>query len=356
MMEFELNELQREVIELTESLMRDHATPERLLALENSGNRIDLELWAALREAGLTTAGIAESHGGAGFTFAEACLVLEQAGRTTAAAPLLPHLVGLHTLERCQAWAELEAFARGAGWLAVSARTGRGNTLRLEHGRISGEIRVVPYAQGAEACLLPVRAAEGWVLCLVGLGQAVALELQIATDKSPAARLTLDGAPGRALGGADLLAWMRQRLLAGTCSMQAGVVEEAIRLTTAYVGEREAFGAKIGSFQAVSQRMADAYIDAMTLQLLSRNAASVLATQDDGWVDALSAKLIAGDVGHRVLHVCQQVHGGIGHDRGYPLWRYAVAAKQNEMATMSSAEAVSELGRIIADRPELVTL
>ena len=356
-MDFELNELEREISDLAESVMRDHSPPGRLLELENSGHRIDLELWAALREAGLTTVGIGEDHGGTGLTFAEACLVLEQAGKTTAAVPLLPHFVGLHTLQRCQARAELQEFVRGAGWIAVSARTGRGNSLRIEDGRVTGEISVLAYAQGAGAYVLPARAGGAWVLCMVrSQPSVVGVEEQVATDKSPAARLTLTGAQARELGGIDLLDWMRQRLLTGICAVQTGVVNEAICLTTAHVSEREAFGVKIGTFQAVSQRVADTYIDSMTLELVSRHAASMLATQDDALVDVLSAKLIAGDVGHRVLHICQQVHGGIGHDRSYPLWRYAVAAKQNELATMSSAEAAAALGKVIAASPERVSL
>ena len=42
--------------------------------------------------------------------------------------------------------------------------------------------------------------------------------------------------------------------------------------------------------------------------------------------------------------------------RGYALWRYAVAAKQNELATMSSAEAAAALGRVVATDPERVAL
>jgi len=356
-MEFELSELEREISDLAETLMRDHSPPERLLELENSGNRVDLELWAALREAGLTTVGIDADHGGAGLGFSETCLVLEQAGRTTAAVPLLTHSVGLHALQRCRALPELKEFVLSEGWLSVSARADRGNSLRITDGRVTGEISVVPYAAGATAYLVPVRDGDVWKLCLIRAGQAtLSVEEQLSTDKSPAGKLMLDGAEAREIGGTDLLDWMRQRLLTGISSMQSGVVEEAIRMTTAYVSEREAFGVKIGTFQAVSQRMADTYIDSMTLQLLCRNAASVLANQDDGLVDALAAKLIAGDVGHRVLHICQQVHGGIGHDRGYPLWRYTVAAKHNEMATMSSAEAAVALGKVIAGDPGRVTL
>lgn len=351
-MEFELNELEREVSDLAGSIMRDHCSPERLLELEESGMRLDRQLWAALREAGLTAVGVLEEHGGPGLGFAEACVVLQEAGRTTAAVPLLGHLVGLYALQRAAALSELRQFAESEGWLASIAQTGGSNTLRFDAGAVRGDVAAVPYASGASAYVLPARHEGGWVLCLVGGSQpGISVEELTATDKSPVGRLVCRDAEAIALGGSDLVGWVQQRLLASVAAVQAGVVDAAIALTTAYVSEREAFGVKIGTFQAVSQRMADAYIDSMALQLLVRNAAAVLAKQDDGLVDALSAKITAGDVGHRILHTCQQVHGGIGHDRSYPLWRYTVAAKQNELAGMCSAEAAAGLGRLLAADP-----
>ena len=49
--------------------------------------------------------------------------------------------------------------------------------------------------------------------------------------------------------------------LAGVCATAAGVCAEALRLTAAHVSEREQFGHKIATFQAVAQRAADAYVD-----------------------------------------------------------------------------------------------
>lgn len=356
-MDFGLQETERELCELAESMLRDFSTPERLLKLEQSGLRVDQELWAALKGAGITTIGIEPEHGGTGLGFGEACLVLEQAGRTVAAAPLLAHGAALQTLQHAGAFEELRRFVAAEGWLAASARTDHGNGLREAKARLTGTVSGVPYAPEAEAFLLPARAGGGWNLYLVpGRQEALRVEGQLGTDQSPMGRLTLAGAQATKLGDATLVEWLRQRLIAGSCAIQSGVVEEAIRLTTAYVSEHEAFGVKVGTFQAVSQRMADACIDAMALQLMSRHVAAVLAAQHDAVADVLAAKMLAGDVGHRVLASCQHVHGGIGHDRSYPLWRYAVAAKQNELAVTSSSEATAALGAVIAAQPALVAL
>lgn len=356
-MDFELQETEREICELAESMLRDFSTSERLLKLEEGPLRVDRELWAALKEAGITTLGIDPGHGGTGLGFGETCLVLEQTGKTAAAVPLLTHSIALQALQHAGAIEELRRYLAAEGWLAASARVDHGNGLRGANGRLTGTISAVPYAPQAEAFLLPGRASEGWNLYLVPAGQqGVRVEGQLGTDQSPMGRLTLEEAPARKLGDARLLEWLRQRLTAGSCAIQTGVVEEAMRITTAWVCEHEVFGVKEGTFQAVSQRMADVYIDVMTLQLMSRNAASMLAVQSDAVADVLAAKILAGDVGHRVLASCQHLHGGVGHDRGYSLWRYAVAAKQNELAITSSSEAAAALGAVIASRPELVAL
>ncbi|MBV6422260.1 MAG: Acyl-CoA dehydrogenase FadE27 [Steroidobacteraceae bacterium] len=356
-MDFGLQETERELCELAESMLRDFSTPERLLKLEESGLRVDRELWAALKEAGITTIGVEPEHGGTGLGFGEACLVFEQVGKTVAAVPLLIHDIALQTLQRAGTLEALHRFVAADGWLAASARTDRGNSLCEANGRVTGTVSAVPYAPEAEAYLLPARADGSWSLYLVPAEQqSVRLEGQLGTDKSPMGRLTLDRAQASRLGDATLLEWLRQRLIAGCCAIQSGVVEETIKLTTAFVSEHEVFGVKEGSFQAVSQRMADTCIDSMTLQLMSRHVASLLAAQDDAVADVLAAKLLAGDVGHRVLASCQHVHGGIGHDRSYPLWRYAVAAKQIELAVTSSSEATAALGNVIAAQPDLVAL
>lgn len=356
-MDFGLQETEREICELAESMLRDFSTPERLLRLEEGPLRVDRELWAALKEAGITATGIDPEHDGTGLGFSETCLVLEQLGKTAAAVPLLTHCMVLQTLQRAGAIEELRRYLVADGWLTACVHTDYGNGLREAGGRLTGTISPVPYAPEAEAFLLPARAGEDWNLYLVRAGQQnVQVEGQLGTDQSPMGRLMIDGAEARKLGDAMLLEWLRQRLIAGSCAIQAGVVEEAMRITTAWVCEHEVFGVKEGTFQAVSQRMADVYVDVMMLQLMSRNAASVLAVQDDAIADVLTAKILAGDVGHRVLASCQHLHGGVGHDRGYPLWRYAVAAKQNELAIISSSNAVAALGAVVASHPELVAL
>jgi alkylation response protein AidB-like acyl-CoA dehydrogenase len=59
---------------------------------------------------------------------------------------------------------------------------------------------------------------------------------------------------------------------------------------------------------------------------------------------AAIAKFWAAEAGSRVAATAQQVHGGIGIDITYPLFRYFLWAKHNELALGSSPAQLARLG------------
>ncbi len=60
--------------------------------------------------------------------------------------------------------------------------------------------------------------------------------------------------------------------------------------------------------------------------------------------DAAIAKFWASDAGSRVAATTQQVHGGIGIDTTYPLFRYFLWAKHNELSLGSASAQLARLG------------
>jgi len=130
--------------------------------------------------------------------------------------------------------------------------------------------------------------------------------------------------------------------------MQTGVCEQALRMTAEYVSQREQFGSKIATFQAVAQRAADAYIDTAGVTLTARLAAWSLA-QGLPADDLVSiAKFWAADGAQRVVHAAQHLHGGIGVDTDYPVHRYFRWAKQLELTMGGANEHLLRLGNRLA--------
>ena len=183
------------------------------------------------------------------------------------------------------------------------------------------------------------------------------MEPQQLTDFAEAGRVVLNGVTlddNRVLGrGTEITGWLVSRATVGLCAMQAGVIERALELTAEYARNRVQFGRPIGSFQAVAQRLADAFIDVEAVRLTMWQAAWLLASGGEGDAAALrgrtavaTAKFWAAEAGHRVAHTAVHVHGGLGIDTSYPVHRYFVAAKHHEFAL---GGATAQLRRIGAD-------
>ena len=352
-MDFALDELQTDLVTLAERLLRRGTDTARLAELERGGTRQDSVLWQELHAAGLTAVGVPEALGGTGLGFFEHCLISEQAGKTVAPVPLAGHGAGLMALLHAGLGEHAAAIVAGGGWLAVSSRRDGGNTLREADGLLTGELGSITWASGATRWLVPARAEDGdWRLCLV-IPQApgVALDAQANTALEPSARLRLARTPCLPVGDAGLPEWLHHRLVVASAAVQVGVLEETITMTTRYVSEREQFGVKIASFQSVAHRLADAWIDLMNLRVLARSTASALDRGPLATLDVLSTQFWCAEAGHRVMASCQHVHGGMGHDRSYPLWRYALLARQNEMAHGGHSACLAELGAEIARAP-----
>ena len=137
----------------------------------------------------------------------------------------------------------------------------------------------------------------------------------------------------------------------GLCAVQAGVIERALELTAEYARSRVQFGRPIGSFQAVTQRLADAYVDAEAVRLTMWQAAWLLASVLRAGTEptaVATAKFWAAEAGHRVAHTAVHVHGGLGIDTSYPVHRYFTAAKHHEFALGGATAQLRRIGAVLA--------
>ena len=150
---------------------------------------------------------------------------------------------------------------------------------------------------------------------------------------------------------ADVVGWLTTHGTLGRSAFQLGVLERALELTADYAREREQFDRPIGSFQAVSSRLADGYIDIKGLRLTLTQAAWRLSEDLPSDIDVASAAFWAADAGHRVAHTTVHVHGGVGIDTDHPVHRYFLAAKQTEFAVGGATGQLLRIGRELADTP-----
>jgi alkylation response protein AidB-like acyl-CoA dehydrogenase len=370
-MDFILNERQRELAALTRLILADQATPQRQREVEAGGDRFDPVLWADLARAGVLAAALPEALGGAGLGLLEQCSVLEEIGRTVAAAPYLASIVlGAGAIARFGTPDQQARWAApaGRGELLLTAalseedgddpRTPATSAERMP-GRwlLTGTKTAVPAGQRADLFLVPAATTTGVSVFLVAPDDPgeVVVQPQRLVDGDVAGRLELtrvELADDRVLGspaaGAEITGWLVSHGTVGLCARQLGVIARALELTSEHAKNRVQFGRPIGSFQAVTQRLADAYIDVEAVRLTMWQAAWRLASGLPGETEIATAKFWAADAGHRVAHTAVHVHGGIGIDTDYPLHRYFTAAKRAEFELGGATAQLRRIGAALA--------
>ena len=182
-------------------------------------------------------------------------------------------------------------------------------------------------------------------------GEGTSIEAGTSSRKETVHRLTLDNTPGvRLAAGDDAVRWFEARYLALVCATQLGVVERQLRMTAEYTSSREQFGRPIATFQAVTHRLADCYIQVEAIRLQTQSALWRLANDVDAWEDLRIAKWFGSEGAHFVANGAQHMHGGIGVDVDYPLHRYTLWNKHLEVTLGAGTRQLRALGAQLAQR------
>ena len=133
----------------------------------------------------------------------------------------------------------------------------------------------------------------------------------------------------------------------GIASQAIGIARAAYEATLAYVKERKAFGAAIGTFQMTQAKIADMKCKLDASLLLTLRAAWLKAQGKPFSAEAAIAKLTASEAAMWITHQAVQIHGGMGYSKEMPLERYFRDAKITEIY-----EGTSEIQRMVIARAE----
>lgn len=364
-MDFKTTEAADDLGGLVRTITESVCTPEHQRELDGLEQRFDKELWRKLADADILSTAAPEELGGGGFGALEQTAVLVALGRQIAAVPYLESVVlaagalaEFGSEEQQQQWA-LPA-VRGEKILAIATdgEMGEGPVQATSNGsghRLTGTRTQIGFGPVADAFLVPAETGSGTAVFLVAADDPnVTVSALDTTGNGSIGHLELQGVEvgaDREIGGPEVLDWLSTLALLGRSAFQLGVLERALELTAQYAREREQFDRPIGSFQAVSARLADGYIDIKGLRLTLTQAAWRLSEDLPADLDVRSAAFWAAEAGHRVAHTTVHVHGGVGIDMDHPVHRYFLAAKQTEFALGSATGALLAIGRGLADTP-----
>lgn len=137
----------------------------------------------------------------------------------------------------------------------------------------------------------------------------------------------------------------------GIAAQAVGIARAAYEASLSYVKERKAFGAPIGSFQMIQQKLADMKCRLEAARLLTLRAAwAKEQSKVDGrryTLEGSIAKLTASETAMFCAHAAVQIHAGMGYSKELPVERYFRDAKITEIY-----EGTSEIQRMVIARQE----
>ena len=276
-----------------------------------------------MADAGWLGLEIPESLGGAGATFAETVVILEELGRVTAATPFLGTVLGVGALLEVAQNPErddlLRRVAAGETTLAVALADTSPRTRprkKEQAPSFEGSFDLVVDAPWAATVLLVV---DDHLV----VGDVEVVEQPVLDETRRLGTVTPTGEPRHIWRLAQPEALLRRAALAVTAD-SLGLAEAMVAATVAYAKERVQFGRPIGSFQAVKHACADMLVaTTVSRELLATAVASG---------DARHAAMAKSHVTSAVVDVvgkALQLHGGIGYTWESGIHRYLKRAMLN---------------------------
>lgn len=335
-MEFAFSEEQEMLRTQARSLMQTKFPLERIAQLGAEPDGWDRASWREMAELGWFGLSIPEELGGAGGSFVDEAVLIEEQARVLYSGPYFSTVVMClpaieHTADLLRLAINGEqtlalAWAEPSGPFLMSEVENCGTKAERCNGswRLTGEKLLVSQLSMADRVIVAAWTAEGVALFATeGAG-----EPSSSIDPSrPMGRLRLDATPAWLLAeprnATKVIGRIRLRALSALAVEAVGVSQRALELATDYSKVRHQFDKPIGSFQAVSHQVADIYVETELARSLAYWAAWCVAEEEESApVAAASAKAFCAETAVKACERCIQVHGGVAFTWEHVLHRY----------------------------------
>ncbi|HEX6344866.1 acyl-CoA dehydrogenase family protein [Umezawaea sp.] len=379
MLDFRLDEEYEALRKTVEEFAREEVAP--VIGDLYERNEFPYEIVAKMGRMGLFGLPFPEEHGGMGGDYFALCLALEELARVDSSVAItLEAGVSLGAMpvfrfgtdEQRARWLEkmcsgevLGAFGLtepGGGSDAGALRT----TAKLEDGHwvlngtkafitnsgtdITGLVTVAavtgtkPDGRKEISAIIVPSGTPGFSVSKkyskVGWNASDTRELSFVDCRVPEANLL--GTRGR--GYAQFLQTLDEGRIA-IAALGVGLAQGCVDECLKYVGEREAFGHKIGEYQAIKFKIADMEVRTYNARLAYYAAAAKMLRGEPFKKEAAIAKLVSSEAAMDNAREATQIFGGYGFMNEYPVGRFYRDAKILEIG-----EGTSEVQRILIAR------
>ncbi len=350
-MDFELSDDQKMLVDTVQSFCKKESPTERLRKMRENPIGWEKKIWQQMGELGWLGVAFPEDVGGLGGSFVDAGLIIEQLGTTLVPEPFIPSVaLAGSILQAGGTVAQKEQFLtpmlEGSESLAVayleaqSRHTVTDVQTRAEKTgngyKLTGKKRWVLNGQGADHIVVSARTGgetrdtDGVSLFVIDPGmKGVSVNTVTCMDSHKAAMVEFDGVEvgedrlvGQEGQARSLLELSLDYGATAACAEGAGIMQAVLSMTRNYLTEREQFGAKIGTFQALQHRCVDMFVETELGKSTATMAMIKIAAKDanERKRAVSAAKSQLGTGGGFVTRQGVQLHGGIGvtdeHDVG----------------------------------------
>ena len=325
----------------------------------------DPALWREMAcDLGLLGMGVPESLGGSGYTYAESCLVMEEAGAAMVCAPLLSTLALtvnalLHAVDERSCARLLPLVVNGSTHLTV-VLPGQGKEVEAVNGPhgwvLRGVARGVLDGALADRLLVAAKTDSGMgVFEVDARGAGIEREALATLDLTRrAAVLTFNSTPAMDVSGAEPVDQTTDRIrdlaAVGLACEQVGGAQAALDASVAYASARFQFSRPIGSFQAVKHRLADMLVAVETARSAAYEAVDAALSGNDHSL-AVAAAVAGSHCSESYSYVAEeaiQVHGGLGFTWEHSAHLWFRRAKADALLVRSPSQHRLRLAELIA--------
>src|SRR5262249_12297521 len=330
-MDFTLSEDQQALQSGVREVLARKFPIERVAAAAD-GDGFDVASWSEVADLGWIGVGVPEAAGGLGMGFVAEAVILQELGHGLFPGPYLSTVVALPALADDEELTERVLSGKSAATFALGSDAGEPDVVAERHAdgwRLFGDAMFVPDLEAAGVVVVAAEAADEPGLYAVERdADGVAWESLPTVDTTRRmGRVAVDGGAARQLGtgdGADAaIGALRRRALAALAAEAVGVAQRALELGVEHAGQREQFGRRIGVYQAVSHRLADAFVAVEGARALPPWAARAGQHHaPPARAPGAPAKAQAPRAARLACPGALPGHGGIGFTWEHPLHRF----------------------------------
>ncbi len=359
-MNLALSEEQEMLRTMARDFLTDKLPKTAVKEMEDSELGYSPELWQEMAGLGWMGLSLPEEYGGAGMSFLDLAILMEEMGRACLPGPYFSTVVlgGLTILdagsdEQKQTYLPGIASGESIFTLALTETSAGYNAADVQVKAkadkdgyvISGTKLFVPDANVANYILCVARTGEGdnpeegvTIFIVDGKSSGIGTTVlkTIANDKLcevvfDNVKVPAENVLGEPDKGWPVVKRVIERAAALKCCEMVGCIQQALDMTVAYAKERKQYDRPIGSFQVIQHYCADMATEVDGTRLAAYQAAWTVNEGLPYTQEVAIAKAWAGEACQRVMALAHQIHGAIGVTIDHDLQYYTRRAKAAEV-------------------------